>query len=129
VPAPPKILEPVRQIWLPEIDHEMEAHQLGTAARNIAVSAEIPIHLPREGVCPNEDHPQVRLPELAAKGRICQQRAIVRDNALSQEAGENQHETVEESVTIEGTLPLDLWKQMPRSLNGTRDEVSEQADE
>src|SRR6266702_2777138 len=86
VPAPPEILEPARQKRLPEIDHEMETHQLSAASRDIAIAAEISVHLPRERIRPDQHNPQVRLSELAAKSRIRQQSAIVRDHALAQEA-------------------------------------------
>src|SRR5437879_7150733 len=72
VPAPPEILEPLRQKWLAEIDHEMEAHQLSAAACDIAIPAEISVHLPRKRICSDQNHPEVRLSELAAKGRIRQ---------------------------------------------------------
>src|SRR5881397_1611002 len=46
----------------------MEAEQLGTATRDITISAEISIYLPCEGVRSNENDPEVRRPKSAAEG-------------------------------------------------------------
>src|SRR5260370_21081798 len=127
VPAPPEILESVRQERLPEIDHEMESHQLSAASRDIAIAAEISVHLPRERIRSDQHNPQGWLSELADKSCLRQPSAIVRDHALAQEPGKNQHQTVEEPVRIEGAVPLDLRKQVPRSLNRACDQMREQA--
>src|SRR5437879_7790291 len=86
VPAPPELLQTLRQIWLTEVDHEMETHQLSAAARDVAVTAEISVDLPCECVGAEQNDPQGRLPELAAKRRVRQHRAIVGDHALADEA-------------------------------------------
>src|SRR5260370_16299919 len=95
----------------------MESEQVSASSRDIAIAAEISVHLPRERIRSDQHNPQVWLSELAAKSCIRQQSAIVRDHALAQEPGKNQHQTVEEPVRIEGAVPLDLRKQLPPSLN------------
>src|SRR6266581_2333866 len=129
VPAPPEILQPVCQKRLPEIHHEVEAHQLRAATRDIAIAAEVSIHLPRKRVGPDQNNPEVWLAELSTKSRICQQRAIVCDHTLAQKAGKNQHQSVEKPVSIEAAVSLNLRKEVPRSLNRAGDQVREQADE
>ena len=48
VPAPPKVLQTLGQIRLPEVHHEVKAEQLGAAARDAAVAAEVAVNLPRK---------------------------------------------------------------------------------
>jgi hypothetical protein len=107
----------------------METHQLSAASRNIAVSAEISVHLPRKRVCSDQNDPEVWLSELASKRGVRQQGAIVCDHTLSYKAGENQHQTIEKSVCIEGAILVNLRKQVARSLNRPGDQVREKADE
>src|SRR5437879_1942613 len=123
MPAPPEILEPVRQKGLPEIHHEMKAHQLSAAPGDIAIAAEISVHLPRECVRSDQNNPQIWFSELTAEGCVRQQSAIVRDHALAHQAGKDQHQTVKKPVGIKSAIALDLWKQVPRSLNWPRDQV------
>ena len=108
VPATPKILQPGSQKRLPEINHEMETHQLSTATRDIAIAAEVTIHLPRKRVGPDQNNPEVWRAKLPAKRSICQQRAVVCNHALTHETGKNQHQTVEKPVGIKGAFLLDL---------------------
>src|SRR5712664_4770242 len=54
VPAAPEILKTIGEEGLPEIDHKVEAQQLSASARDIAVTAEISIDLPGEGVRPKK---------------------------------------------------------------------------
>ena len=107
----------------------METEQLRRAASDVAIAAEITVNLPGKSVGPEQYHPQIGRPELAAKGRVYQERAIVRDDALANHSGKNQHEAIEEAVRIKSSFPLNLWQQMSGPLNGTGNQVREKADE
>jgi hypothetical protein len=76
MPAPREFLEPVRSTGLPKIKHGIEAQPLSAAASEIATAAEISVHLPHKRICPDQVNPEVRLSELATKGRIRQECAI-----------------------------------------------------
>src|SRR2546425_4594217 len=107
----------------------MESQQLSAAARNIAVSAEVSVDLPSERVSSDQNNPEGRGSEFAAESRVRQESAIVRDHALSEESGKNQHQAIEKPIRIERPVLLDLGKQMPRSLNRTSNQVRKKADE
>src|SRR5437762_5905041 len=107
----------------------METEQLGAAARDVAVTAEISVNLPGERVRPDEDDEEVRGAELTAECGVGEQRAIVRDDALAEQPGEDQEHTVERAVGVEGAFRLHLWKQVRRSLNRPGDQMREEADE
>src|SRR5438093_355678 len=112
MPAAPEILEAVREERLAEIDHEMEAHQLGGAARDITVTAEVSVDLPGKSIGSEQDNPEVRRAKLTAEGSVGQERAIIRDHAFSYQSREDQHKAVEESICIEGANVLNLRKQL-----------------
>ena len=65
---------------------------------------------------------------MPAKNRVCQNGAIVCDDAFANEAGKNQHQPVEEPVRIESAGLLDLWQQVSWFLDRTGDQVREQTD-
>src|SRR5665213_2766115 len=50
VPAPPEVLKADRQIWLAEVHHKVESHELRAATCNVAVPAEIGVYLPGKSV-------------------------------------------------------------------------------
>src|SRR4051812_44475608 len=57
VPAAPEVLQARRQVRLAEIDHEVEAEELGAAAGDVAVAAEVAVDLPGERVgADGDDH-------------------------------------------------------------------------
>src|SRR6476660_8360058 len=107
----------------------METQQLGASSRDIAVTTEVPINLPGKGISSQQHEPEIRRAELTAKDGICQDGTIVRDHAFPDEAGENQHESLEKPVRVKGALLLDLRKQMPGPLDRAGNQVREQADE
>src|SRR5437588_6042590 len=129
VPAPPKLLQAMRQIGLPEVDHEMEAQQLGATSRNIAVATEVAIDLPGKRVGSDQNNPEIRRTELATKSRVCEKSTIVRDHAFAHEAGKNKHQAVEKSIRIKAAALLNLRKEMSRSLNRPCNQMREEADE
>ena len=129
MPAPPEFLQARRKIRLAEVDHEVEAHQLGAAARDIAITAEVSVNLPGEGVRPEKNDPEVGLSKLAAKRRVRQQRAIVSNHAFANEPRNNQHEAVKKAVRVETAILLNLRKKMPGPLNWAGDQMGKQADE
>src|SRR5258708_4455307 len=96
VPAPPKILQAGGKIRLPGVHNEMKAEQLRGAARDVAITAEIAVDLPCERIGPQGDNGEIGFSRFAAEGSIGQQRAVIRDHALSEKAGKNQHHTFEE---------------------------------
>ena len=73
VPAAPEVLQAGREVRLAEIDHEVEAHELRAAPRDVAVAAEIAVDLPGEGIGANRDDRQARLSEMTRERRIGQQ--------------------------------------------------------
>src|SRR2546428_4775726 len=107
----------------------METEQLGAAACDVAVCAEISVDLPGERVRTDEHDEQVRRAELAAERGVGEQRAIVRDDALADEPGKDQERAVERAVGVEGSLRLHLREQVLRPLNRPGDQVWEEADE
>jgi hypothetical protein len=66
---------------------------------------------------------------LTAEDRVCQNCTIIRDHAFPDEARENQHHAIEESIRVESALLLDLREQMPWPLYRTGNQVREQTDE
>src|SRR5262245_43815710 len=107
----------------------MEAEQVGAATCDITVATEISVHLPGERVRSYENDPEVRRPKLTAEGSIREESTIVCNHTLAHKAGKNQQHAVKESISIELTLFLYLWKQVAWSLDGSRDQMGEQADE
>lgn len=107
----------------------MESQQLGATACNVAIPAEVSVNLPREGVGANQDNPKIRWAKLVAEGGIRQQRAVVCDDTFPQQSGEDQHESVEESVGIKDPGIMNLREQLVRSLDRTRNQVREKTDE
>src|SRR5439155_8237893 len=105
----------------------METEQLGAAARDVAVTAEVSVDLPGKRVCPDEHDEQVRRAELPTERSVGEQRAIVRDDALAEEPGEDQEHAVERAVGVEQAFGLHLWKQVLRSLNRPGYQMREQA--
>src|SRR6202140_5796119 len=59
VPAAPEILKTIGEEGLPEIDHKVEAQQLGASARDIAVTAEVSINLPGKCVRSEQHKPEI----------------------------------------------------------------------
>ena len=129
MPPAPELLQAARQIGLPEIDHEMEAHQLRRAARDVAVTAEVAVNLPCEGICAEGQHRQPRLSELAAERGIGDQPAVVRHHAFPEKTGQDEHHSTEKLLAIINSWLLNLRQQMRWPLNGTRDEVRKQRNE
>jgi hypothetical protein len=129
VPAAPEILKSIGKEGLAEVDHKVEAQQLSASARDITVTAEVPINLPGKRISSKQHKPEIRRAELTAKDCVCQKGTIIRDHAFPDEARENQHQTIEKSICVESALLLDLRKQMPWPLYRTRNQVREQTDE
>src|SRR5262245_42022497 len=77
VPATPEVLKTLCQVRLPEIHHEVKAQQLRAAARNAAVTAEVPVDLPCEGKRPQQHRHRVGSAQAPVKRRIRDQRAVV----------------------------------------------------
>src|SRR5262249_22088553 len=73
--------------------------------------------------------PEARRTELAAERGVDQKRAVIRDDALSNQPRKNQHQAVKETVRIESAFLLSLWQQVGGALDGTGNQVREQADE
>src|SRR5689334_1757457 len=86
MPASPEILQALSQIWLAEVDHEMEPEQLRASARDVAVTAEVGIDLPCKGVHRQQDYWKARRAKASGEGCICNQSAIVRDHTLPEQA-------------------------------------------
>ena len=59
MPTAPEFLETIREERLAEIDHKMEAQQLCAAARDVAVTAEVPVNLPSKRVGSKQYEPEV----------------------------------------------------------------------
>src|SRR5262249_16789513 len=94
VPASPEVLEALREIRLAEVDHEMEAAQLRGPAGDVAVAAEVAVDLPGERVRSDEHDRQAARPEVAVEGGIREQRAVIGDHTLANEAREDQEQAV-----------------------------------
>jgi len=58
-PAAPEILKTIGENGLAEIDHKVEAQQLSTSARDIAVTAEVSINLPGKRVRSEQHKPEM----------------------------------------------------------------------
>src|SRR5690348_8401267 len=104
MPTPPNVLKPIREKRLAKVDHEMEPEKLRTASRDVAVPAEVPVHLPRESVGTHENNPESRRSKLPAESSVGEKAAIVGDDAFPYETGENQHQAVEKLVGIESAF-------------------------
>src|SRR5207245_238098 len=117
----PEVLQTLCQVRLAKVDHEMETHELRAAAGDTAVAAEITINLPGKSVGPKDDGEGVRRTEVATKGGIGEERAIVRYHHLSKKALEDKHETVKSFCRIPLARTLHLWQEMGRPLDRTGD--------
>src|SRR4029077_16430513 len=82
MPTPPESLKAVRQERLPKIDHETKTQQLRTPTCNVAVAAEVSVHLPGECVGSDQHNPEIGLAKLTAERSIGQESTIVRNHAL-----------------------------------------------
>src|SRR5579862_6111515 len=129
VPATPEVLQIFGEIGLAEIDHEMESLELRASARNTAVAAEVSVDLPREGVGPEEENHQIRAAKPPIKSGVRNESAIIGDDDLAKEPLENEEQPVECRVRIPDARFLHLGQEMRRALNGSRNQMREQADE
>src|SRR5712672_567216 len=129
VPAAPEVLETLRQVGLAKIDHEMEAHELGAAARDAAIAAEVSVDLPSESVSAEQDRHGIRRAEVAAKSGVCEKSAIIGDDDLSEETFENQDKAIEGFRRIPFARALNLGQKMRGPLDGTGNQVREKTDE
>src|SRR5260370_11929235 len=77
VPAAPEVLQTLCKVRLAKVNHEMETHELGAAAGDAAVAAEITVNLPGKSVGPKQDDEGIRRAEMAAKSIIAEKRTIV----------------------------------------------------
>src|SRR5258708_7100689 len=129
VPPAPEVLEALRQVGLAEVDHEMETHELRTASSDAAVAAEVAIDLPGKRVSAEQDSDGIWRTEVAAKGGVGEERAIVGDHDFSEEALEDQNHAVKcfGGIPIPGTLHL--RQEVRGALDGAGDQVRKQADE
>src|ERR1051326_6903597 len=107
----------------------MESQQLRATARNVGVAAEIPIDLPGERIDSDQNDPEVRWSQLAAKGHVRKQPTIVCHHAFADETGENQHQTAEKLIPIKGARFLNLRQQAAGALNGSSNQVRKETDE
>src|SRR5262245_38519759 len=107
----------------------MEAEQLSAAARDVAVAAEVSIHLPCKRVCSDENHPKIRRSKLTTECRVRKEGAIVGDDAFAHEAGKDQQHSVEESIRVERPRLLNLRQKVAGALDGSGNQVRKEADE
>src|SRR5262249_52666068 len=113
---------------LPEVNHEMESHQLSASTCDVAVATKISVNLPGKRVRANQNSPQAWLAKLPAKRSGCQKDAIVCDHAFAKKSGKNQHQPVEKPVAVEFAFSLNLRKQMARPLNRPGNQMRKEAD-
>src|SRR5712691_9732423 len=59
VPAAPEILKTIGEEGLPEINHKMEAQQLGATSRDIAITAEVSVNLPGKRISSKQYKPEI----------------------------------------------------------------------
>src|SRR5690349_24181275 len=107
----------------------MKSQKLCTAARYVAVAAEVSIDLPGESVGPQQDYPEIGASELAAESRVRDQCTVVCNHTFAQQSGENQHQTIKKAIAIEGPLLLNLREEMLGPLNGACNQVRKKTDE
>ena len=128
MPTSPEVLKAGCEVRLTEVDHKVESKQLGAAAGDVAVAAEVSVDLEGEGVGSEHGDPSAAA-HLAVEGGIRQLGAAVGDDALAEESGEDEHAAVIDALRIEAALLLNLGQEMSWSLNGAGDQVREEADE
>ena len=93
MPAAPEVLKTGREVRLTEVDHEVEAKQLGAASGDVAVAAEVSVDLEGEGVSAEQGDPSAAA-HSAVEGRVGELGATVGDDALAKESGEDEHAAV-----------------------------------
>ncbi len=128
MPAPPEILQATGKVGLTEVEHEVETEQLRASPGDVAVAAEIAVDLPAESVN-SDQQAEASVSEPPGKNVVGQQRAVIGDDALTEEAGEYQHQTAEEAFGIKPARLLYLRQQMGWALDRSRNQVGEEADE
>src|ERR1700693_1389518 len=129
MPAPTKILHTVGEVGLAEVDHEVEAEQLRRSTGDVAVPAEISINLPGESIGSEQHYGKTGLAKCAAKRGVGNQCAIVRNDTFAKQPFEDEQQAVKKLIRIPRPRFLNLRQQMRRPLDGTGDEMREQADE
>ena len=89
------------QIRLAEVDHEMEAQQLGAAAGDIAVAAEVAVDLPGECIGADGHDRQVRLAKLAENAALASNAQLSAITALRNRPERISIDAVEEPLAVE----------------------------
>src|SRR5919206_3058769 len=100
----------------------MKTQQLRTSPRYITVPAEIPIYLPCECVGSHEDGNEVPT-DMPVKNSVGQRGAVVSNNRLAKESGNNEHAAIEKCPIIESPRSLYLGQEMRWSLDGPGNQV------
>src|SRR5689334_12908514 len=128
MPAAPEVLNTLREIRLPEVDHEVKSHELRAATRDAAVAAKVSIYLPRKCIHAKQRHRQTRLAERSSEGGVCDERTVIGNNAFSKQTFENQQQPGKCLLRIPLSGFLYLWQKMRRPLNWPGDQMREQTD-
>src|SRR3954468_19151472 len=128
MPAAPEILNALREIRLPEVDHEVKSHELRTATGDAAVAAKVSIYLPRKCIHAKQGHRQTRFAERSSKGRVGDEGTVIGNYAFSKQPFENQQQPGKGLLRIPLSRFLYLWQKMRRPLDWAGDQMREQTD-
>src|SRR3954467_3230780 len=128
MPAAPEILNALREIRLPEVDHEVKSHELRADTRDAAVASEVSIYLPRECIHAKQGHRQTRLAKRSSKGGVGDQCTVIGNHAFSKQTFEDQQQPGKCLLRIPLSRLLYLWQKVGRALNWPGDQMREQTD-
>src|SRR5579862_711788 len=121
MPPMPEIAKARGEIRLPKVERKLKSEYLRTPARNIGVSREVPVYLPRKRIRADERGEPSRA-HSPSKRRIGETRTTIRDDGFPEKPGKDQHTAVIQSPSVERPRALHLRQQMTGPLNRSRDE-------
>ncbi len=107
MPVAPELLGRAHQIREPEVLHELDAHQLGSAAGNVRVSREVAEDLEGESVDPDE-HVDAGWCGVRLEDRVGHAGDVVGHEDLQKEAPRDEPQTVADLLTADPARLVNL---------------------
>ena len=128
VPAPPEVADARGLVGAVEVLGQLEAEELGRAARDVGVAAEVAVDLEREAVERDDDLGR------AERGGVVEHAVDqvhaheVREDDLLRHAHRDQEERVPDPLAGQPRRPVDLRQELGRAHDRAGDELREEGD-